>query len=77
MSEIDPQIPTDLQKLFKPGATTRMFFPDLLPEYERIIYVDTDIIFVQSPELIWNEFSKFNGSHIAGMGPENMYSRYI
>ena len=36
-----------------PGYTQRLFFPEILPEYNALLYVDTDIIFLQDPFKIW------------------------
>ncbi|CAG0900400.1 unnamed protein product [Darwinula stevensoni] len=40
----------------KPCAALRLFLPDLLPEYDSVIYVDTDIIFLAPLEELWVQF---------------------
>ena len=46
---------------FAPCATQRLFFPQILPEYKYILYVDTDIIFLQDTLHIWNHIQNMNG----------------
>lgn len=36
-----------------------------------MLYVDTDIIFLQPVEEIWNLLSHFNSTHLAAMAPEH------
>ena len=40
---------------FAPCATQRLFFPQILPEYNSLLYVDTDIIFLQDPFEVWKQ----------------------
>ena len=44
----------NIKMAFAPCATQRLFFPQILPEYKHVLYVDTDIIFMQDPAHIWN-----------------------
>ena len=37
-----------------PDYTQRLFFPEILPELNAVLYVDTDIIFLQDPFDTWN-----------------------
>nr|XP_040019163.1 glucoside xylosyltransferase 1-like isoform X1 [Gasterosteus aculeatus aculeatus] len=59
------------KKLFKPCASQRLFLPLILKEVDSLLYVDTDIIFLQPVEEIWALLSQFNSSHIAAMAPEH------
>ncbi|XP_066526044.1 glucoside xylosyltransferase 1 isoform X2 [Hoplias malabaricus] len=59
------------KKLFKPCASQRLFLPLILPEVDSLLYVDTDILFLQPVEEIWNFLSHFNSSHMAAMAPEH------
>jgi len=45
------------------------------PRYEKVLYVDTDFIFFESPKLLWNRFEsmRIEGS-LVGMAPENAIS---
>lgn len=45
---------------FAPCATLRLFFPQLLADYDRVLYVDNDIIFLQDPLETWKHFSIMN-----------------
>jgi lipopolysaccharide biosynthesis glycosyltransferase len=44
--------------MFVPCATQRLFFPDMLPDYRRILYVDTDFVFLNSPYNTWSQCYK-------------------
>lgn len=59
------------KKLFKPCASQRLFLPLILKEVDSLLYVDTDILFLQPVEEIWSFLSLFNSSHIAAMAPEH------
>ncbi|XP_075998669.1 glucoside xylosyltransferase 1-like isoform X2 [Genypterus blacodes] len=59
------------KKLFKPCASQRLFLPLILKEVDSLLYVDTDIIFLQPVEDIWALLSNFNTSQLAAMAPEH------
>ena len=40
---------------FAPCATQRLFFPQILPEYRHVLYVDTDIVFLEDPLKSWSK----------------------
>ena len=64
-----PSSEKKLKGLFRPCSTERLFVPDILSEYDSVIYLDTDIIFMAPPEQLWNEFSKFGTTHMVAMAP--------
>lgn len=41
------------------------------PEVKRLIYVDTDILFLRPLEDVWAFFEEFNATHIAALTPEH------
>lgn len=43
----------------------------ILKEVDSLLYVDTDIIFLQPVEEIWKLLSDFNSTHLAAMAPEH------
>ncbi|XP_074534516.1 glucoside xylosyltransferase 1 isoform X2 [Halichoeres trimaculatus] len=59
------------KRLFKPCASQRLFLPLILKEVDSLLYVDTDILFLQPVEDIWALLSQFNSSHLAAMAPEH------
>ncbi|XP_071393984.1 glucoside xylosyltransferase 1-like [Centroberyx affinis] len=59
------------KKLFKPCASQRLFLPLILKDVDSLLYVDTDILFLQPVEEIWAFLSQFNSSHLAAMAPEH------
>lgn len=46
-------------------------FQLILTEVDSLLYVDTDIIFLQPVEDIWALLSHFNSSQLAAMAPEH------
>lgn len=61
--------------MFAPCASLRLYFPALLPEYNQVLYVDTDVIFMDSPALVWDQFKHFDANQLAGMSRENLVER--
>lgn len=61
----------DWIKLFKPCACQRLFLPYILPDVERLLYVDTDILFLSSLDDVWSFYDEFNSTHIAALAPEH------
>ncbi|XP_041853829.1 glucoside xylosyltransferase 1-like isoform X2 [Melanotaenia boesemani] len=59
------------KKLFKPCASQRLFLPLILKEVDSLLYVDTDILFLQPVEDIWALLLQFNSTHLAAMAPEH------
>lgn len=59
------------KKLFKPCASQRLFLPLILQDVDSLLYVDTDILFLQPVEDIWALLSHFNSSQLAAVAPEH------
>ncbi|XP_054632895.1 glucoside xylosyltransferase 1-like isoform X1 [Dunckerocampus dactyliophorus] len=59
------------KKLFKPCASQRLFLPLILKEVDSLLYVDTDVLFLQPVEDIWALLAQFNASQLAAMAPEH------
>ncbi|XP_041692916.1 glucoside xylosyltransferase 1 isoform X2 [Coregonus clupeaformis] len=59
------------KKLFKPCASQRLFLPLILKDVDSLLYVDTDILFLQPVEEIWSILSLFNSTQLAAMAPEH------
>ncbi|GFR90840.1 glucoside xylosyltransferase 1-like [Elysia marginata] len=55
------------KKLFKPCASQRLFLPNLLRSVQRLIYVDTDTVFLESLAHLWSMFDDFNSTQLAGL----------
>lgn len=60
----------DWLNLFKPCASQRLFLANILFEIDSLIYIDTDTIFLDAPENIWNIFAQFDEFQIAGLANE-------
>ncbi|CAD5115965.1 DgyrCDS4895 [Dimorphilus gyrociliatus] len=74
----DIQYPNDIdmtewKKIFKLCATQRLFIPDLIPESvtNKLLYVDTDVLFVSPPQEIWTIFHIMNENQISALAPEH------
>lgn len=59
----------ELHGVFKTCAMERLFIPNIFPEYDAIIYVDTDVIFMVPPEMLWKEFQSFSSNQMLAMAP--------
>lgn len=57
-------------KLFKPCASQRLFLPSLLPTYEKVVYIDSDTLFLSPPHSLYEQFSQFNATQLAAMTAE-------
>ncbi len=61
--------------MFVPCATQRLFFPQILTEYSRILYLDTDFVFFNSPLNTWKYFKQMDQENKdVGMSLENFDS---
>ncbi|XP_030849201.1 glucoside xylosyltransferase 1-like isoform X3 [Strongylocentrotus purpuratus] len=63
--------PAKWKKVFKTCATQRLFLPDLLPNVDSLLYVDTDILFIRPVEEIYSFFKQFNSTQMAALAPEH------
>ncbi len=74
--------PEKWRALFKPCASQRLFFPDLITSTERLLYVDTDILFLRPLDELWSLFDRFTPAQLAALAPEgevaalNWYKRF-
>ena len=58
-----------MQYMFRICSSERLLLPSILAEEEAVIYLDTDLIFMAPPSLLWNEFQRFDSNHIAALAP--------
>lgn len=69
------------RSLFKPCASQRLFLPSLLAA-NRVLYVDSDTVFLSPPDEIFQTFRQFNSTQIAALSTESenentgWYSRF-
>ncbi|XP_075236780.1 glucoside xylosyltransferase 1 shams [Lycorma delicatula] len=57
--------------LFKPCAAQRLFLPTLLPHLDKMLYVDTDVIFLAPLTEVWDHFNLMNSTQMAALSPEH------
>lgn len=55
------------KQLFKLCASQRLFLPEVMSDVSRVIYVDTDTIFLRDPADLWDIFDRFNATQLAAM----------
>jgi len=48
-----------MRNLYLPCASLRLLIPDILRNHETVIYLDTDIIVMESIQELWKEFGSF------------------
>ncbi len=67
----------DLTSAFAPCASLRLFFPDMLSsKYRRLIYVDTDVMFLGDVARLWESFEDMEREgRDVGMVSENLDPR--
>lgn len=65
-----PEDKQDWVKMFKQCATMRLFLPRLLADLKRVLYVDSDTIFIDSVRHHWRVFDDFNPATVAAYGPD-------
>ncbi|XP_067653238.1 glucoside xylosyltransferase 2-like [Haliotis asinina] len=59
------------RNMFLPCSSQRLFLPYIIPNVTRLIYVDTDVIFLSPVDNLWGQFDHFNKSHIAALVQES------
>ncbi|XP_042888717.1 glucoside xylosyltransferase 1-like [Penaeus japonicus] len=59
----------EMRNMFRVCATERLFLPDMFPDLDAAIYIDTDLVFLRPPEDLWAEFRNFDDGQVAAMAP--------
>jgi len=62
-----PKKRKNMISMFRVCATERLFLPEIFHDLDRVIFIDTDIIFLRPPEDLWSHFHDFSDKHIAGL----------
>ncbi|XP_065220081.1 glucoside xylosyltransferase 1 isoform X2 [Planococcus citri] len=57
--------------LFQPCATQRLFLPDIIKDLDSVLYVDTDVLFLNELSDIWGHFEAMNSSQMSALVPEH------
>lgn len=58
---------SEMKDVYESCATLVLFVPELLPEYDTVLYLDTDVIFMESPEDIWRKFYNFGSEQMISL----------
>ena len=56
--------------LFAPCASQRLFFPEIMPEVDALLYLDSDTLFLSPPRDFYSLFKSFTPLQIGGLTPE-------
>ena len=79
VKDVPVSYPADRQYMKYVGATcctARLFIPSMLPEYDAVIYLDTDFVFMRPPEDLWAILKDFDPRQLAGMADaHNSYEK--
>ncbi|KAJ3612066.1 hypothetical protein NHX12_020343 [Muraenolepis orangiensis] len=59
------------KKLFKPCASQRLFLPLILKDVDSLVYVDSDVVFLQPLDPLWALLWRFNATQLAAVAPEH------
>ncbi|XP_068202667.1 glucoside xylosyltransferase 2-like [Palaemon carinicauda] len=59
----------DMRNMFRVCATERLFLPEMFPDLDAAIYIDTDFIFLRPPDELWGLFERFDNKQVAAMAP--------
>lgn len=54
----------------RPCASLRLFLPDLMPDADSVIYLDTDILAMTDLHSMWKEFDRFTPKQMLGVAQE-------
>jgi len=72
-----PQERPDLKTIFKPCATERLFIPLMFPDLSKIVYIDTDTVFLRPPEHLFQLFNQFNEDQFISMNVNNLAWKWL
>ncbi|XP_046878965.1 glucoside xylosyltransferase 1-like [Hypomesus transpacificus] len=59
------------RKLFKPCASQRLFLPLILKDVDSLLYVDSDVVFLEPVDALWVFLTAFNSTQLVAMAPEH------
>lgn len=57
----------DMKMLLRPCSSARLFIPETITDLDAAVLVDTDTIFLRSPEKLFEELYKFDDKQAAGL----------
>ncbi|XP_018010322.2 glucoside xylosyltransferase 1-like [Hyalella azteca] len=58
-----------LMDLYEKCATEKLFLPWVLPEFDAVVYMDTDQVFMRPPEHLTEHFKYFDKKQVLGVAP--------
>jgi UDP-xylose:glucoside alpha-1,3-xylosyltransferase len=64
---LPPEEISEFRDWWGPCASFRLFLPEVLHDTDAVLYVDSDVLFIDSPQSLWDHFSKFNKNQVGGL----------
>ena len=64
-----PKERKNLKNEFSACASARLFFEDVFTDYDAVVYIDTDMIFMNRPEIMYEQFGNFQPNHVISLAP--------
>ncbi|XP_047736966.1 glucoside xylosyltransferase 1-like [Hyalella azteca] len=58
-----------LMDLYEKCVTEKLFLPWVLPEFDAVVYMDTDHVFMRPPEHLTQHFKYFDEKQVLGVAP--------
>jgi UDP-xylose:glucoside alpha-1,3-xylosyltransferase len=59
--------------LYEKCVTEKLFLPWVLPEFDAVVYMDTDHVFMRPPEHLTEHFKYFDEKQMLGVAPVDGY----
>ena len=66
---LPPEEISEFRNWWGPCASFRLFLPDVMKDTDSVIYVDSDTLFIDSPQSLWAHFDHFNENQIGALAP--------
>ena len=61
---LPPEEISEFRDWWGPCASFRLFLPDVMTDTDAVIYVDSDVLFIDSPQSLWAYFDQFNDEQV-------------
>jgi len=68
-TNLSPQELSEYRNWWAPCASFRLFLPEILTNLQKVIYLDSDTLFLSNPKNLWDEFKNYNEYQVGGLAP--------
>lgn len=66
---LPPEEVSEFRDWWGPCASFRLFLPEVLSDVDSVIYVDSDVLFLQPPQDLWDNFKNFDPRQVGALAP--------